>query len=194
MSLQLNVRRVLTIIDHKTEEAGRIDPVPLRRLAVVMIVNNPCAGRYVEDLKPMVDASVPLGHEMAKLALEAFGPYKVQSYGKAGVVGLGGEQEHAAALLTSAFAEPLRKALGGGKAWITSYTKVAAPNATIDVPLAHKDALYVRSHYDGMTVTIPDGPQADEVALIFAIANRGRLNARVGGLHVDDVKGQDGLY
>ena len=116
-----------------------------------------------------------------------------QSYGKAGIVGLLGEQEHANALLTTAFAEPLRQALGGGKAWISSYTKRAAPGTTIDVPLASKDALYVRSHYDGMSVNLPDAPMPDEIAVIFCVANRGRINARVGGLKLSDAKGQDGL-
>jgi hypothetical protein len=125
--------------------------------------------------------------------LDAFDGYEIQSYGKAGIVGIGGEQEHANALLSSAFADPIRAAIGGGKSWIPSVTKVAAPGTLIDVPLAAKDALYVRSHYDAMTICIPDGPMPDEVALIFTIANRGRVNARVGGLKFEDMKGQDGL-
>jgi hypothetical protein len=106
---------------------------------------------------------------------------------------MAGEQEHANALLTTAFANPLRDAVGGGKAWISSFTKRAAAGATIDIPLACKDALYVRSHYDGMTITLHDAPQPDEVVIILCLANRGRLNARVGGLKLEDVKGQDGL-
>jgi hypothetical protein len=97
-------------------------------------------------------------------------------------------------MLTTTFATPLREALGGAEAWIPSFTKLAAPGAAIDVPLAHKDALYVRSHYDGLTVTLPsDAPAADEVALIVCLANRGRLNARVGGLAAQDIGGKDGL-
>ena len=120
--------------------------------------------------------------------------YPVQSYGKGGVVGLGGELEHANAMLTTSFAAPLRDAVGGALAWIPSFTKLAAPGSTIDVPLAHKDALYVRSHYDGVTVTLPpDAPSFDEVALIVCLANRGRLNARVGGLSAHEIKARDGL-
>ena len=130
---------------------------------------------------------------MAKIVAAALAPYSAQSYGKAGVVGLHGEQEHANALLTTTFAEPLRKAVGGGKAWIASFTKRAAPGAAIDVPLACKDALYVRSHYDGMTIALPDAPLPDEIAVIVCVANRGRLAARVGGLRYEDIKGQDGL-
>jgi hypothetical protein len=191
--LKLEVRRTYTLVDTLMEEAGRPGDPPLRKVAAIAIVANPCAGRYVEDLKPMSDASVALGRQLAEAAVAALAPYQAQSYGKAGIVGLAGEQEHANALLTTAFAEPLRSALGGGKAWISSLTKRAAPGTTIDVPLASKDALFVRSHYDGMSINLPDSPMPDEIAVIFCVANRGRINARVGGLKLQDVKGQDGL-
>jgi hypothetical protein len=191
--MKLTVRRTYTIVDTLHEESGRAGDPPLRKVAAIAIVANPHAGGYVEDLKPMIEASVALGHQLAEAAVAALAPYTAQSYGKAGIVGLLGEQEHANALLTTAFAEPLRQALGGGKAWISSYTKRAAPGTTIDVPLASKDALYVRSHYDGMSVTLPDAPMPDEIAVIFCVANRGRINARVGGLKLSDAKGQDGL-
>jgi len=194
MSLNIEIRRTLTFVDHKLAPPSERDQTPLRRLAAVLVVTNPHAGKYVEDLKPTIAASVDLGRQLAKLAMDAFGPYPVQSYGKGALVGLSGEQEHAAALLTSTFAEPLRAAVGGGKAWISSFVKVAAPGTSVDIPLAHKDALYVRSHYDGVTVLVPEGPRHDEIALIVALANRGRFHARVGGIHVNDVKGQDGLY
>jgi hypothetical protein len=191
--MELTIRRYYTFIEHKLIEAGRPHGEPLRKVAAVAIVENPYAGRYVEDLEPLIAASESLGKELARLAVEALAPYKAQSYGKAGIAGLDGEQEHANALLTTVFATPLRCAVGGGKAWIPSYTKRAAPGATVDVPLACKDALYVRSHYDGITVTLPDAPLANEIAVILGVANRGRLNARVGGLRFEDVKGQDGL-
>ena len=134
-----------------------------------------------------------LGVELARIATNSLGEFKAQSYGKGGLVGLDGEQEHANALLTSVFANPLREAIGGGKAWISSFTKRAAPGAQIDVPLASKDALYVRSHYDGMTLTFPETPQPDELAIIVCLASRGHPNARVGGLRYENVKGEDGL-
>jgi hypothetical protein len=127
------------------------------------------------------------------MLVDVLGPYKAESYGKAGIVGLDGECEHAAALLTTAFANPIREAIGGGKAWISSMVKVAAPGTPIDVPLAHKDALYVRSHYSGMTLTIPESPMPGEIALIFCAATGGRINARVGGLTADRIVGIDGL-
>ena len=192
--MKLDIRRLLCFTDHKEVEAGHRHDQPLRRVAAVAIVANPYAGRYVEDLAEAIAASVDVGAVLAKLAVEAMGSYKVESYGKGGVVGLGGELEHANAMLTTTFATPLREAVGGAEAWIPSFTKLAAPGSLIDVPLAHKDALYVRSHYDGVSVTLPpDAPAADEVALIVCLANRGRLNARVGGLNAKDIGGKDGL-
>lgn len=192
--MKLDIRRLLCFTDHKEVEAGHRHEQPLRRVAAVAIVANPYAGRYVEDLAEAIAASVDVGAVLAKLAVEAMGSYKVESYGKGGVVGLGGELEHANAMLTTTFATPLREAVGGAEAWIPSFTKLAAPGCLIDVPLAHKDALYVRSHYDGISVTLPpDAPATDEVALIVCLANRGRLNARVGGLNARDIGGKDGL-
>src|SRR5262249_61755696 len=118
---------------------------------------------------------------------------KAERYGKAGSVGLAGQQDHANALLTTPFAVPLREAIGGGKAWISSMTKCGGPGTSIDVPLASKDALYVRSHYDGITVTLHDAPLPNEIAVIICLTNRGRLNARVGGLKIEEIEGEDGL-
>jgi hypothetical protein len=179
--VDIKVRRTYAIAEERHEEAGRGAPRPLRRVAAIAVVENPYAGRYVEDLKPMIDASVPLGRTMADLALAAFGQYEIQSYGKGGIVGLAGEQEHANALLTSVFANPIRDVIGGGDAWISSFTKKGGPGTLIDIPMNHKDDIWVRSHYDGMSVVLPDAPMPDEIAVIFCIASGGRLNARVGG-------------
>lgn len=189
----LRTRRLYTFIEHTVVEAGQPSNEPLRKVATVAIIENPYAGRYVNDLQPLIDASESLGSELSCLTLAALAPYRAQSYGKGGIVGLDGEQEHVNALLTTVFATPLRSALGGAKAWIPSFTKRAAPGSSIDVPLASKDALYVRSHYDGITITLHDAPLANEVAVIFGVANRGRLNARVGGLKLEEIKGVDGL-
>lgn len=191
--MNLTIRKWLTFVEHKMEEFGQPADIPLRKLTIVAIARNPFFGAYQADLSAGIAASEALGAEFGKRLVEAFGDYEIQSYGKAGIVGTGGEQEHANALLSSLFADPIRAAIGGGKSWIPSVTKVAAPGTLIDVPLAAKDALYVRSHYDAMTICIPDGPLADEVALIFTVANRGRINARVGGLKFEDMQGVDGL-
>lgn len=191
--MKLFVCRWITVVDDVLEQDGRREPRPLRKVAGVAIVTNPYAGQRIEDLSALVAASGTLGEELAARAVAAMHPFAAESYGKGGVVGLDGEQEHVNALLTSTFADPLRVAVGGGKAWFASMTKRGAPGVSIDIPLAHKDALYVRSHYDGMTLTLPDAPQADEIAVILCLASRGRIGARVGGLAADDIAGQDGL-
>lgn len=192
--MKIFIRRWLGFTDHKLEEAGQVHATGLRKTAIVAIVKNPFGTTYQADLEEGIKASAAIGQAMAAQLMLANGDHTIQSYGKGGIVGLAGEQEHANALLTTTFAEPIRDAIGGAKSWIPSVTKVAHAGALIDVPLAHKDALYVRSHYDAMTICIPDGPLPDEIALIFAVASSGRLNARVGGLKLSEVQGQDGLY
>jgi hypothetical protein len=189
----MKTRKIYTFVEDSLSEAGKPGEPPLRKVAAVAVVENPHVGSYVEDLKPMIEGSADLGRKLAKIAVEALGLYRAESYGKGAIVGLAGEQEHANALLTTTFANPLRDAVGGGKAWISSMTKRGGPGTSIDVPLACKDALYVRSHYDGMTITLHDAPLPDEIAVIICLANRGRLNARVGGLRFEDVRGEDGL-
>lgn len=191
--MKIELRRWFVQADHKLIEDGRAGDPPLCRVAAVAVVENPYAGRRVDDLRPLIDASAALGAFLAEKAIAAIKPYRAESYGKGGVVGLGGEQEHANALITTTFAEPLRRAVGGGKAWISSFTKRSASGGTVDIPLAHKDALYVRSHYDGMTVVLPESPMPDEIAVILCLANRGRIGARVGGLEAKDISAFDGL-
>lgn len=176
------IRRLMTIVDDRFELAGRsVDPL-LRKVAIVAVVANPHVGRYVEDLSPLIEGSRAIGTRMAEAALAALGPYTAESYGKGGIVGLNGEQEHANALLTTTFANPFRDVIGNAAAWISSMTKVAAPGAMIDIPMNAKTDVYVRSHYDGMSLVLPDAPLPDEIALVFCLANRGRPNARVGGM------------
>jgi len=191
--MKLKISRTYTYVENRTAEGDKAAGVPLRKVAAVVVVENPYAGRYVKDLKPLIKASAALGRELANIAAAALAPYQAQSLGKGALVGIAGEQEHANALLTNVFAEPLREVLGGGKAWISSMTKLAAAGTMIDIPMNCKDALYVRSHYDGMTLMLPDAPMPDEIALILCLANRGRMNARVGGLRHDQIKGENGL-
>jgi hypothetical protein len=179
--MQLKLRRLITSAETRLVEAGQPGKVPLLRVVVTAVIENPHADRYVADLSPLVEASRGLGEQMAQEAVKVLGGASVQSYGKAGLVGLRGEQEHANALLTTVFANPFRAAIGG-RAWISSVTKVGAPGTSIDVPLNCIDDVYVRSHYDAISLCLPDTPMPDEIALIFCMASGGRLNARVGGL------------
>lgn len=189
----MQLRRVLTFLDEVRSQSGRELTPPLRKAAAVGIVTNPFAGRFESDLSSLTMASEAIGREICAIAVQLLAPDAAVSYGKAAVVGISGEQEHGNAMLTTVFGNVMREAIGGGKAWISSMTKCAAPGATIDIPLAHKDALYVRSHYDGMTLTLHDCPRPDEIAIIAVYATRGRAHHRVGGLAARDIKGVDGL-
>ncbi len=186
------IKRVLTFVDEVRQEAGQRTDPPLRKVAAMAVIDNPFAGRYEPDLGPLTDASVAIGREISSAAVALLGG-KPESYGKAALIGMNGEQEHGVAMLTTVFGNAMREVAGGGKAWISSFTKRVAPGATIDIPLAHKDALYVRSHYDGITLTLHDAPLPNEIAIICAYANRGRPNHRVGGPKASEIKGQDGL-
>ena len=190
---KMPIKRILTFLDETRIADGRDVVPPLRKAAAVAIIDNPFAGRFVEDLSPLTRASEAIGREICAIAVRLLAPDQATSYGKAAVVGTNGEQEHGNAMLTTVFGNVMREAAGGGKAWISSMTKRAAPGGTIDIPLAHKDALYVRSHYDGMSLTLPDAPQPNEIAIIAIYATRGRPNHRVGGLSASEIKGQDGL-
>ena len=189
----MEIRRILSFLSETRGEAGHPVQPPLRKVACVAVVRNPFAGSYQDDLDVLVDASAAVGREICAIAVAMLEPFTPASYGKAAIVGLAGQQEHGVAMLTTVFGNVMREAAGGGKAWISSITKRAAPGATLDIPLAHKDALYVRSHYDGITVTLHDAPLPDEIAVVCAYANRGRPNHRVGGLAADKITGVDGL-
>ncbi|WP_454688533.1 amino acid synthesis family protein [Achromobacter aloeverae] len=178
-----------------TTELGKpADGPALYKFALAATIRNPSSGEFGESLQGIVDSSAALGEEFARRIVEMTAGHAVESYGKACVVGSAGEYDHGNAFITAKFAEPVRAAVGGGKAWIPSTGKRAGLGAQIDVPLAHKDALYVRSHYDTMTLYFPDGPAPDEVIIIVAVATRGRLHARLGGPKVSEIKGEDGLY
>jgi hypothetical protein len=174
-------------------ESGQTASIPVERIAIAAAIKNPHAGSFGKDLSEIVRNSVALGEEFGlRLMLLAQGK-PIQSYGKACLVGLAGEYEHGNAFLTTEFANPIRQAIGGAKAWIPSTGKRGTGGDTIDIPLAHKDALYVRSHYDTLSLSFGDAPAIDEVLIVFAAAMGGRVHARLGGLDADKIEGVDGL-
>jgi len=175
-------------------ESGPLaDGSSLVKLVIAAAIANPHAGQFVERFDEVIASSRELGIEFGRRFQRALGDTKVESYGKAALVGTNGEYEHGNAFLTTAFADPIRAALGGAKAWIPSTGKRGAPGAGIDIPLAHKDALYVRSHYDTISVAFTAAPGPNEVVIAMAVATRGRLHARLGGPRTADIIGQDGL-
>lgn len=184
------LRKLHTVVD-ETVAASDLGG-PLRKVAAVAVIGNPHASTRGDALEEMITWGTALGTLLGERAASALGS-RVASYGKGAIVGTAGEQEHGVALLTTAFGDALRDAVGGGKAWISSATKRGAPGTVIDVPLAHKDALFVRDNYDAFEVRVPDAPMPDEIAVIAVVANRGRLHARCGGLKATDIEGSDGL-
>ncbi len=193
--MSVHIRKIVTVVDETLTEMGRPVSPPVRRAAAMAVIENPFAGRYVEDLAPLIAAGEELGKllsERAVAALGIAGP-EVQGYGKAALVGEDGEMEHAAALLHPKMGTPVRKTLGKGAALIPSSKKRGGPGAELDIPLGHKDAAYVRSHFDAMQVSLNDAPRAGEIVVAVAVTTGGRPLPRVGGLEVGDIKGEDGL-
>ena len=175
-------------------EGGRLaDGEPVIKIVIAAAIHNPHAGTFAESFADVIAASGPLGVEFARRLLARLNGKAVQSYGKAAIVGTNGEYENGNAFLTTEFANPIRDAVGGGLAWVPSTGKRGAPGTEIDIPLAHKDALYVRSHYDTISMTFADAPGPDEVLVAMAVATRGRLQPRLGGIKASEIIGKDGL-
>jgi len=183
------VRTWVSAIEEIRHDGG--DPVepPLIKAAVGVVIRNPFAGSRVADLSSLTGPSAELGTELGARAAALLGGRPVQSYGKGGIAGLNGEQEHVVACVTTVFGDAFRAAVGGGEAWISSITKVAAAGTPIDIPLAHKDALYVRSHYDGITLAAPGSPRPDELLIVVGVASGGRVHERSGGLKASEIAG-----
>lgn len=189
------IRKIVTFLEETHMEMGRSVSPPTRRAAAVAVIENPFAGRYVDDLCDLIAIGEDLGGLLAARAVAALGieGSAAQSYGKAALVGENGELEHAAALLHPRMGTPVRKVLGKGAALIPSSKRRGGMGAELDIPLGHKDAAFVRSHFDGMQVAINDAPRANEIMVAVAVTDSGRPLPRVGGLQVADIKGEDGL-
>jgi hypothetical protein len=189
------IRKLVVVLEETRSEMGRAVAPPTRRAAAIAVIENPFAGRYVEDLSPLIEIGEALGQllaERAAAALGIAGP-DAQSYGKAAAVGENGELEHAAAILHPKMGAPVRRVLGRGAALIPSSKKRGGPGVCLDIPLGHKDAAFVRSHFDGMEVRIADAPRANEIMVALAVTDSGRPLPRVGGLQANEAKGEDGL-
>lgn len=189
------IRKIVTVVEETLTEGGKKVSPPTRRAAAIAVIENPFAGQYVEDLAPLMAVGEELGELLATKAVAALGieGSKVQSYGKAAAVGENGELEHAAAILHPKLGAPVRKILGKGAALIPSSKKRGGMGTSLDIPLGHKDAAFVRSHFDGMEVQINDAPRANEIMVAVAVTDSGRPLPRVGGLTLAEIKGEDGL-
>ena len=172
---------------HEIRHDGGDSGTTLLKAAVGVIIRNPFAGTFQSDLSRLTDPSPAIGHALGARAVALLGGRPVESYGKGGIAGTAGEQEHVVACVTTAFGNPLREEVGGGEAWISSVSKVGAAGTAIDIPLAHKDELYIRSHYDAITFSVPDGPRPDEILICVAAATGPRVHQRVGGKTTADL-------
>jgi hypothetical protein len=190
--VKYEIRKWYGVVEEIHHEGGPAPAEPLFKAAVAAVFRNPFAGTYTEDLSELTDHSPALAAELGRRVSALLGGRLVQGYGKAGIAGTAGEQEHVVACVTTVFGDALREAVGGGTAWISSATKVAAPGTTLDIPLAYKDALFVRSHYDAITIAVPDAPRHDEILIAVGASSRGRVHHRSGGLAAQDAVG-DGL-
>jgi len=190
--MKIDVRKIVTFVDEAFHEGGPVAKKPYKRGAIAAIVANPYAGRYVENIMPMMDALKPLGYELAERLIKALGgPKKIESYGKAVIVGVNGESEHAAVWHVPG-GYGMRELLENSKAIVPSAIKVAAAGATIDVPLHHRTAAYVRSHFDAIEMRVPDSPRPNEIMLVIAMGTGPRVHERAGGLRASEISKYDG--
>ena len=193
--MEAKIRKTCVIVEETQRDMGRIVDPPTRKAAALAVIKNPAANKFQEDLAVLSEIGAELGEILGKMCVEALGikPEEAESYGKAAIVGENGEWEHAAAVLHPKLGGPLRKEVEKGAALVPSVKKMGGPGASIDVPLGHKDAAYVRSHFDGMEVRLADAPRANEILVVIAVTDSGRPFPRVGGLTVDEIVGEDGL-
>ena len=190
-----NIRKIIVQVDETRIEMGRSISPPTRKALAMAVIENPFAGQYSENLDALIAIGEELGALLGQRCVEALGiePGQAQSYGKAAIVGEAGELEHAAAILHPKLGAPLRIAVEKGAALVPSSKKRGGLGTAIDVPLGHKDAAFVRSHFDAMEARVADAPRANEIVVAVVVTDSGRPLPRVGGLQVHEIQGKDGL-
>ncbi|MBA4329448.1 MAG: peptide synthetase [Polaromonas sp.] len=190
-----SIRKIIVQVDEIHMEMGQPVTPPTRRALAMAVIANPFAGRYQDNLDELVAIGEELGALLGKKCVDALGisPGQAQSYGKAAIVGEAGELEHAAAILHPKLGAPLRLAVEKGAALVPSSKKRGGLGTAIDVPLGHKDAAFVRSHFDAMEARVADAPRANEIVVAVVVTDSGRPLPRVGGLQIHEIRGEDGL-
>ncbi len=193
--MKARVRKYQTVVEETQQEMGKSMTAPTRKATAIAVIENPFAGEYEEDLELLMEIGAEMGDVLGRKAVTALGieAAQAQSYGKAAIVGENGELEHAAAILHPRLGKPLRAAVERGAALVPSVKKMGGVGTPIDVPLGHKDAAYVRSHFDGMEVRVSDAPRANEIVVCVSVTDSGRPFPRVGGLTHEEAQGKDGL-
>jgi len=193
--MKAKIRKLLTVVDEVYREMDHVIEPPTRRAVALAVIENPFAGKYQEDLSDLMAIGEELGGLLTEKCVAALGieGSKAESFGKAAIVGEKGELEHAAAILHPKMGTPVRKVLVKGPALIPSAKKMGGPGTAIDIPLGHKDAAFVRSHFDAIEARVPDAPRAGEIVVAIAVTDSGRPLPRIGGLQKNEIKGEDGL-
>jgi hypothetical protein len=188
------IRKIAVLTEEILHEGGPAPETPRRRAAALALVKNPYAGKYFAELQPGMEDLKPLGLMLTDRLIAALGGdiALIDGYGKGAIVGTAGEIEHGA-LWHVPGGYAMRERLGNARAIVPSAMKIGAFGASLDVPLGHTNAAYVRSHFDAMTVSMPDGPRPDEILFCLSMACGPRVHNRMAGLAAADVKGEDGL-
>lgn len=191
--VQFPLRRRTFVVEEIHHEGGPAPDRPLTRAAALAVVGNPFSGRWVPDIAEAMPALEPLGRELADELVRWFGgPDRVEGYGKGAIVGQDGELEHGA-LWHVPGGYAMRHALGEALAIVPSAKKVGGPGTRLDVPITHKDASYVRSHFDAMEVGSTLAPAGDEMLVALVMTDGPRIHARVGGLEASAISEWNGL-
>jgi len=193
--MSAKIRKLIVQVEETRLENGQAVTPPTRRALAMAVIENPFAGRYEENLDALIQIGEDLGGLLGERCVQALGiaPAQAQSYGKAAIVGEAGELEHAAAILHPKLGAPLRRAVEKGAALVPSSKKMGGMGTAIDVPLGHKDAAFVRSHFDAMEARVSDAPRANEIVVAVVVTDSGRPLPRVGGLQAHEAEGKDGL-
>lgn len=191
--MDCKIRKIAVNVEEVYFEGFKELEVPIRKCSVAAVIKNPFAGAYEENLEELSEIGEYLGKVLTEKAVKELGDAEIHNYGKGAIVGLNGELEHGAAILHPKLGKPMREVIGGGKAIIPSAKKAGGAGTSLDVPLHYKDAAFVRTHYDAMEVRIPDAPKVDEIVVALVFSDGGRPHPRIGGLTVDQIKGEDGL-
>lgn len=187
------IRSTHLVVEDIHHDGGAVVDPPRRRAAALAVIENPFAGRHVDDVASFMDDLKPLGLTLStRLAKALGGVANIESYGKGAIVGTAGELEHGA-LWHVPGGYGMREVLGGAKAIVPSAKKLGGTGTRLDVPIHHIDAAYVRSHFDAMEVGVPDAPRPDELVFALVMTTGARVHARMGGLSAADIVGEDGL-
>lgn len=175
----MKVRKIVMTRETTYAEGEHMAARPVNHAVAIAVVENPFAGRFVQDLSPMFDMGAELGERLMPELIKLLGGNPV-AYSKAAIVGLAGEIEHGHALVHPKLGKPMRSAVGGGKALICSNVKVAAPGASIDMPFANKDNIWSFEDFSTLTISVPDAPRPSEVVVAIGISDGGRPLPRIG--------------